>query len=275
MRERKAACPDREMEQMTTEQLDVLLQNELRKKAPDENVVLPILEELRRREIDQQSDITDEIAAAWNDYQAKVSQSNKNIRGKKKPWISKVATLAAVITLCILVFPFVVDADGMMDVFYRITDSVVEFFMPGRKNVDSVGEYIFETNNPGLQQVYDAVVEMGVTIPVVPMWLPEGYVLTEMERAPVPGGSKLYARLDSADATIVIQIKVFDNITSTQYEKENGIESYDIDQVEHFIMDNREYTSAIWINGNVEGLINITSDKGMLEDILDSIYWRK
>ena len=40
-------------------------------------------------------------------------------------------------------------------------------------------EYVFETDHPGLQQIYDAVVEMGVTEPVVPMWVPEGYDLVE------------------------------------------------------------------------------------------------
>ena len=50
MRERKSACLTREMEHLSTEQLDEMLQKELQKEMPSEKVVLPILKELRQRE---------------------------------------------------------------------------------------------------------------------------------------------------------------------------------------------------------------------------------
>ena len=274
MRERKAVCQEREMKQLTTEELDRMLQSELRREDPDENIVLPILKVLRQREDDQHSEITEEVAVAWNAYQAKISQSDRSIKGRQNSRISKAAAIAAVIAVLLLAFPFAVDADGTMDVLYRFTDSIIELFSPGRKNVDTVGHYIFETDNPGLQQVYDAVVEMGITEPVVPMWLPEGYVLEELERNQMSEIDKLYARFVLEDNLFVFQVKSMGSSTDTQYEQENGAKGYDIFGIRHLVMDNRGQMSVAWVNGNVECMVTTTEDEQLLYDIIDSIYRR-
>lgn len=274
MRERKAVCQKIEMKQMTTEELDRKLQSELRKESPDEKVVLSILKELRKRECDHRSEITEEVNLAWEDYQAKVAQSDRPTNSRKNCWTSKIAAVAAVMALLILVFPFAVDADGTMDVLYRITDSIIEFFSPGRKNVDTVGEYIFETENPGLQQVYEAVVKMGITDPVVPMWLPEGYVLEELEIDQAYGVKKTYARFVKDDGIIIFHVKFGANDSRTQYEQETGAKSYDILGNEHLVMDNRGRMVAIWVNGYAECMITTTENNQVLYEIIDSIYRR-
>lgn len=275
MRERKAVCQIIEMKQMTTEELDRKLQSELRKESPDEKVVLSILKELRKRECDHRSEITEEVNLAWEDYQAKVAQSDRPTNSRKNRWTSKIAAVAAVMALLILVFPFAVDADGTMDVLYRITDSIIEFFSPGRKNVDTVGEYIFETENPGLQQVYEAVVKMGITDPVVPMWLPEGYVLEEMEVSQVSGKYKLYAKFISGDMVVVLQIIFADIMTTSQYEQYDVIQKFDVAGIKHIVANNGAVLSAVWVNGTVECLINTMENDRVLYEIIESIYWRK
>ena len=50
------------------------------------------------------------------------------------------------------------------------------FFSPDEPT-QAIEEYEFRTEHPGLQEVYDAVAGLGVTEPVVPMWIPEGYTL--------------------------------------------------------------------------------------------------
>ena len=62
MRERKT-CPNQGWEQLTTEELDSILQAELRKEHPDEEVVLPVLQLLEEREKDIRVEQTPEILA--------------------------------------------------------------------------------------------------------------------------------------------------------------------------------------------------------------------
>lgn len=273
MRENAKACQRREIERLSTEKLDEILQQELRKDMPDEDVVMPILEILAEREADQPVEISEEAADAWERYQKRIS-SGKNAH-KKMSWIGKIAAIAAVVAVLIIAVPMSVDADGTLDVLYRLTESVIEFFSPGGRKPDPDGKYVFETDNPGLQQVYDKVVELGVTEPVVPMWLPDGYVLQELEESLIPGGTKVYAKFALGNDVIVMQIKVSDNITSTQYEQEDGFELYEIDRIKHFILTNEDYLSAMWVCKKAECLINSQIDRQQMIRILCSIYRRE
>lgn len=275
MRNRKATCRYRELEQMPTSQLDALLQNEIRKEAPNENIVLPILKVIEERERDYPVEVSEQVMSVWAQYQERVKPQHNAMKNHKRPRFAWVATMAAVICLIVLSLPLAANADSALDVLYRVTSTIVEFFRPDGRISDSEGEYIFETDNPGLQQVYDTIAKMGVTVPVVPMWLPEGAVLTELKESEIPGGIKVYAKFDFEGSASVIQIMIFEDVTPTQYEQDNGVEIYDVCEVKHIIVDNGDYLSAVWSNGNIEGMVNITENKDDLRKIIASIYWRK
>ncbi len=275
MREKKAACLEREMEQLTTEQLDVLLQNELRKDTPDENVVLPILKVLEERERDDPVEVSYQVRSAWERYQERIKPQQNTPTSRKRFRFAWVAAVAAVLCLVVIAFPFAADADSALDILYRVTDSIVEFFRPGENPTDTDGEYIFETDNPDLQQLYDVVVEMGITDPVVPMWLPEGYALEELYVTPNPVCKKLHASFRNSDDSIVIQISHFQEIMNTQFEQDDRISVYHAFGNEHFLFDNNDYLSAVWFHGNFEGLINATESEDTMYNIIDSIYRRR
>lgn len=266
MRKRKAACLDKEMERLSTEQLDDLLQRELQKEKPDENVVLPILHVLRRRETHTPEGMEDTAGAPENCQRPRVNT---------RSWVVKAAAVAAVAALFAMVIPFAGNASSTLDALYRITDSVIEFFRPGNKDTKSLGEYVFQTDNPGLQQVYDAVVELGVTDPVVPMWLPEGYKISEHEIAPTPGGRRLYARFDRGEDTIIMQFKITENASLSNYEKEDVAEWYEVDGKHHLIYRNEDDQVVIWVPDGVECMMSVEARDDALYEIIKSIYWRK
>ena len=157
---------------MTTAQLDELLQTELRKDLPDEEVVLPILESLKKRE-------------------------QKPCR--KNRWIISAAAIAAVLVLLITILPKTVGANSFWNAMLHVTDSIVQFFAPGDSPDSTEAEYVFETDNPGLQQMYNKVVSLGVTDPVVPMWLPEGYELVQFKFSNLDGTAKIIALFKNRD----------------------------------------------------------------------------
>ena len=73
MRENKT-CPNRGWQQMPTEELDQILQAELEKEHPNEEVVLPILHELEDREKDVPVENTPEVLM----FQKKISTRSLN-----------------------------------------------------------------------------------------------------------------------------------------------------------------------------------------------------
>ena len=164
------------IEQMSTEQLDEMLQHELEKESVDESAVHLIMEVLEKRDQDMPVEINPQVAAAWERYQTHTPVQHRP-KLSFRNWSVRIAAAAAVVIVLAFAVPQSAEAEGVWERLFRWTDSIFEFFVPGDEM--AAQEYIFQTDNPGLQQVYDTVTAMGITDPVVPMWLPEGYELVE------------------------------------------------------------------------------------------------
>lgn len=259
-------------QEMSTHQLDAVLQQELQKENPESEVVLEIIRILEDREADRPVEISRKISDAWKKYKDRTIPQKRNIR--KRGWYISAAAVAAVVLL-ITTVPKAVGASNIFDVLVRFTDSVVQFFAPNDDPGDLQNEYTFQTDNPGLQQLYDEVVRMGVTEPVVPMWLPEGYELAELKVDPMPMNTKVYGKFVKEDKHITISYQIADDITSTQYEKMHGqMEVYEFDGTGHVMMENENSFSAAWAKDGVECFITTSLDNQNLCKIIDSIYRR-
>lgn len=273
MRENKT-CFHKELEQMSTAQLDDILQAELQKDQPDEHVVLPILEVLEKREEGIVSEISPSSRTAWDRFTGSIAQA----KPRKSPlkWISGVAAAAAVVCLVLLMIPQGAEADTLFDRLVRITDSVLQFFDPDRDPGDIQREFVFETDNPGLQQLHDKLAELGVTEPVVPMWLPEGYDLEELKVASMRGSIKVHAYFSNGENAVMIQYKLVAAATTTQYEVKNRkAEVYESFGVYHTIAENEKELSAVWEKSGVECLLAGDMKREVLCTIIDSIYRRE
>ncbi len=269
MRENKT-CPNTGWKQMPTEELDQVLQAELVKEHPNEEVVLPILHELEEREKDIPVKKTPEVLAILNKLSKHETSSNQSIH--KRRWLSGVAAAAAVVCLVIMTTSPSAQAESLFDVLVRWTSSVFEFFTPEQDASNPPVEIVFETDNPGLQQLYDKVTELGVTEFVVPMWLPEGFALSDLKDSPMPGGRKVHIEFKNGDNSISITYRISAD-TSVKFEKEEtGIEVFEAGEANHFIMDNDEYFSVTWSVDGVECLLSTNIAKEDLYTIIKSIY---
>ena len=170
------------LEQMETVQLDEMLRSELQKEKPDAYAVQLILAVLQEREKDYSVEMDPGTEQAWQEYIGKTSGKAK---GPVRSVLLKVASFAVILAVLFLAMPQQVEAESIWERLIRWTDSVFELFSPDDRSAEPA-EYVFQTENPGLQQVYDSVVELGVTDPVVPMWLPEGYELVECRAISTP-----------------------------------------------------------------------------------------
>lgn len=258
---------------MSTEALDEKLQQELRKENPEEEVVLGILRILQEREADHPIAIDQTVSDAWDAFKQKISPRKK--RNPRPFWVIS-AVAAAVICIVLMAIPQTVGAESVFDVFFRWTASVFEFFIPGQEKPKPSTEYVFQTDHPGLQQVYDAVTAQGATEPVVPMWIPEGFELKEMKSMKVPRGDKIRAVLRQGDSSIMLSYWVSAEIVASQYEKEDIlVEFYECAGVYHFIMDNDDSIAVTWTVDGVECSLTTDLERETVYQIIKSIYRRQ
>lgn len=258
------------IEQMSTEQLDEMLLQELGKEPVNESAVRLIMEVLEKRDQNVPVEINPQVAAAWEKYQAHIPAQSR-LKFSFRSWSVRIAAAGAVVIALALAVPQSAEAEGFWERLSRWTESVFEFFMPGDEMVAQ--EYVFETDNPGLQQVYDAVTALGVTEPVVPMWLPEGYELIECKVNESYSKTFMYARFKDGVGTITLDIAIRNTESPRQYSKdEANTKKREIAGVVHNILHNNDRWTAAWVKDRLECAIAIDCQEETLYKILKSIY---
>lgn len=262
------------LKQLPTEQLDELLNRELERDNPDGDRVRTILGILWEREKDLPVEITPGVQKAWEKYRRNTAEEEerKPRTGRLRAWVLRAASAAAVLAVLIFAFPQETEADGLFEKIANLTGSIVEFFSPGMAN-DNEKTYTFQTDNPGLQQVYDAVTALGVTDPVVPMWLPEGYELVECKTDEIPHKKSLYANFRNDSAGVALKCAVYDIDASHKYHwGGEGIAEYERAGVKHSVMRNNDRWVVIWFTDKTECFLTLDCQEDTLYRILDSIY---
>lgn len=258
------------IEQMSTEQLDEMLQHELEKESVDESAVHLIMEVLEKRDQDMPVEINPQVAAAWQKYQTRASVQSR-AKFSFRSWPVRIATAVAVVMVLALAVPQSAEAEGFWERLFRWTDSIFEFFTPGDEMVAQ--EYVFKTDNPGLQQVYDTVTAMGITDPVVPMWLPEGYELIECKVVEAPTKTFVYVRFKESTSTISLDFSIRNGESPRQYSKdEENANKLEIEGIEYIILHNDDWWTAAWTRDRLECAIYMDCQEETLHKILKSIY---
>ena len=179
------------LERMETEQLDEMLLEELRKDNPNGNLIRLIGSVLRERDWDSCPEINENIRQAWEQYQNK----QQPVHTKPRPipgFLLKAASVLLVLFTLLAIMPQDAKAMNFFERFIAWTEDVFSLISPVESRQQE-NAYVFQTENPGLQEVYDKVMELGVTVPVVPMWIPEGYELTECKVTETPTEAYLFA----------------------------------------------------------------------------------
>ena len=262
------------LEQMTTEELRSLLDRELHTEPVNEDAIRLIRRILRRRSQNSPVTITPELERAWEKYQkdsdAIWQESRKERRFRS--WLIRGAAAAAVLAVLVIpVGPQEAGAESLWETLTRWTAQVVEYFGP-TDNEDRIVEYTFRTDHPGLQQVYDTVTEMGITVPVVPMWLPEGYELVQLNVDEYPSKLKIYSGFQDNENQFVLKIEQYSTEVSRKFQKEEtNIVEFEYNGVIYQLFRNVDKTVVVWVHNNVECSISTDCQEEVLQEILKSI----
>lgn len=265
----------KELESVGSEQLRTMLHAETAKDVPDDDLVLTILHILEEREPDALTSESPREEAAWKQFRKRVKAR------KKRPLLSlrslaNAAVLLLVIGLLVAAIPQQAEADNWWDRIARWTDDFFGFFREEEEESFNLEDYEFRTDNPGLQQVYDTVVELGVTEPVVPMWLPEGYELADFVVDAMLDKETVAARFINSDETLIYQLNILSTDKSGQYMKDDTeVIIREICNTTFNIMKNNEIWVVAWEKDNIECSMAIDCQEYVLYEIIGSIYrWR-
>ena len=256
---------------METPQLDSLLLEELRKEVPSAQRIRLISSILKERDRELAPQIDDNARRAWEAY------LEKSVRVKPKPWrmkpiLVKAASLILVLLTLMALLPQKAEASNFFQRIIAWTEDVFSFASSQEETAPQEA-YVFRTDNPGLQQVYDQVVELGITDPVVPMWLPEGYELGDFELIENPTKTYLTATFSNGQIGAVYQLRIYsDNVTSAYYKDGDIILEMEKCGITHTILRNQALLTAVWTADNIEGSIFIDCPEDTLIQIIESIY---
>lgn len=259
------------LEQMETQQLDEMLLEELRKESPNGELIRLIGSVLKERDRDMIPEIDANIQQAWERYQRKSQPVHKKPKCMNT-WLLKAASLILVLLALFTLLPQEAKAMSFFERFVEWTENVFSLISPSEaKNREA--EYVFQTDNPGLQEVYDRVTELGVTVPVVPMWLPEGYELVEMKVNNTPTNICLSSKFLKEASKVIYQLNMYsDNVTSTYPKDDNNIYEIEKNGTVYRLMNNKDLLVAVWSIENIECSIFVDCQEGTLIRILESIY---
>lgn len=203
------------------------------------------------------------VQAACEKYRAQHGQQ------AQKRWRLRIASAALAAMLVLVILPQAVRAENVWERFVRWTESVFSFF--AKKEVSP--EYVFQTDDPALQQIYEAVTELGVRSPVVPTWIPESYSLIECTTYRMPAENYVHARLCNGNDELVFDYKCYTEIPALEYYKdENQVGKWEYDGIIHYVLKNNDDLVAVWTRENVECLLSVDCQEDVLYEMLESIY---
>lgn len=255
---------------MTTELLDELLHAELRREPTDGQAVRMILQTLKEREDTRPLEISPEIEEAWDKYQVHTG-GRQGRPARMRGWILKAVSAAAIVLLLLATIPQQVKADNFFGRLVSWTNATFKLLNPLEDKDNN--EYVFETNHPGLQEVYDTLTELGVTGPVVPRWLPALVELDEIKVNETPAKTKLYASFIGEKQEIGLKVTSYSENITVEYQKDQTVvELIEMDGTTHSIIRNNDEWVAVWIRDNIECSISTDCQKDTLVKILRSIY---
>ena len=259
-----------DLEKLPTQQLDQMLQDE----DADPETIKHILTVLQEREKDIPLTVTDAERQAWCRYKLR-EKEGMDKPTKKQNWVLRVASVAVVFLVLTVAIAHSVKAEGIWERIVRWTDSVIEFFSPdyaggGRQ------AYEFQTDHPGLQQIYDTATKMGVTDPVVPMWLPEGYTLAFCERIDTDNKVTLMSVFRYGEKALNYNIAIYSEGVLNQYQKDETVEKmFEVQGIKHYIVRNIDKWVAVWTKENIECSISVDCQEDELYKTLRSIYYKE
>lgn len=241
----------------------------------DASLIDAYLDELDRRAPMPESPAED---AAWTTFQQHIgvlsqedaacaAQPSSFQPSPKRKW-RRLPFLAAALIACMLMMLVIAQAAGG-DLFSTIITWTAETFNLS-KSIPQKSAVNDTSSEEVLSDLLNAVDQLGITEPVAPHYIPEGYLPEEFDfDAEFFYITAVY--VNGAD-NIVVNILSNEDGAVFGFEKNSGDpEIYTVNGITFYIMQNIDVYNVVWLTDHYCCSIVNIADKDMIPDILDSV----
>ena len=257
--------------QMPTDQLDTMLQSELKKQEPDAPIVRLILDILEDREPEASMEMDEQTARAWERYQARLAAEKGKQKPAKRLHLRWLLTTAAVLVLVMtFIIPQQASAETFREMLTRWKQDILEFISPDERVEPST--VTFQTDNEGLQQLYDMAVEHEIDSPLIPMWL-DDYKLSDCKVGETLSGKCIIARFTNDNSASVFRVDIYsEEEFHGFYGDDTYYEAFEKDGAKYEITRNGDRWVVVWKKDKVEYFLTMDCQEDTLRRMLASIY---
>ena len=288
-------------EAMSTAELQALLQEDSEKAAADAcdlEAIMEITEVLARREREKPSGLYPDPDAAWSRFEqvylpqvgsrsavlateTAVESPVKQTRNprkypqrtrKFKPFSHRIATIAAVLLLCLFTTSVTTAAFGFdwWDSFIRWTSETLGFVDASDKAVEP------ETVPQILQELQDEFFKLGHDPwNLTPTYLPVGFDEGEIMTSTTEQYSTILCQITDGSEYILLQYRLYGSnaLGNAAYEKDlDDPEIYVAGGVQHYITTNMGKYEIVWKTGEIECGIHGIAELDDVYRMIDSMY---
>ena len=268
-------------DEMTTDHLREILRKHAHgelEKEPDTEELFYIMEVLANRESEnpeKQNKSTEEAYATFVKYYAPEMAEEKPIPFSKRGtvatrWMKRVAVVAIV---CVALTTAAVSAKAFAPDFWeKVAIWTREFFRFEDVTDGTEGKEPEQENNAELDSLRDALDQYASVQELVPSWIPEGYICTDINVKETPKALRISAIYEKDGEQLIIQMFQDFGSDPVQIEKnEYLIEVYTADGVDYYIFSNNGTLQTAWVVGEFECIIGGKITLEEMKRIIDSI----
>ncbi|BAK98738.1 hypothetical protein OBV_31290 [Oscillibacter valericigenes Sjm18-20] len=293
------------LEQMSTEKLKSIARADFESgdsdDAANDKFITRVMEVIAQRDEEDPTAPHFDVEAGWKDFQENycpteektidvygdnkqnklVHESSKNEEQAdlKAPqpkraghrFLRIITIAAAVVCLC------AVAANAFeINIFKMFAQWTQEIFQFHTEEISSQGaKYTSGTVLDSSQTLEDALKKAGITQPVSPKWIPEGFTFVTMDAYPNIG-EPLYTALyenETTGHTIIVSVNVHKKPQASVQEKDDSqVSVYTAGEIDHYIMENNDVLTATWFADNLECSIMGEISESDMEAMINSIY---
>lgn len=262
-----------ELTRLPREELRRMLAEELNKEPTniDDVFVRSLLAELQARGNDSAFADNEAVEAACEEFRAVTNKKQTHKKPWYQNWMLKVASVVLVLGILFFSLPTAVDANTIPEVLTWWSDSLFQFFRPGsRPNIE---EYVYKTDHPGLQEIYDAVTGAGITAPIVPSQLSDEFKLKELHVFQLEEDISIHSRLANDRNEILFTANTCSEQSMFQHEKKaENIPVWNIAGIDHYVISNNQTLIVTWVTENIECSISADCPEEDVYSLICSIY---
>ena len=243
---------------------------------PDTDELYYIMEVLarRREEEDPKAFRSDEEALA--DFRKNYMPKEKSaVHTKVNRFPNRILRTVAAVLVAVLILAVgtSITAEAFqVDIWSKFANWTKEIFQftdlpQGTKPQNPEQEY-----NAELKSLQDALDKKNITQKLIPTWLPDGYVNTDLKILETPRVRNINAIYEKDGSELIIKIRQTIGVQAEQVEKNDDLlEVYVVDGVEYYIFSNTETLQVAWSIGEFECLMIGTITLEEMKMMIDSI----